>query len=45
MKVKSGNSNYYMENEKILGKDLIENGIIIEDLKENDCRTIELIKE
>ena len=36
---------YRIGDDKFLGKELIENGIFIDNLKENDCRIIELIKE
>lgn len=41
----SQNASYRMGDAVICGKDLAENGIAVEDLLENDCRVIELIKE
>ena len=35
---------YRVGDEVLCGKDLAENGILLDDLLENDCRTIELIK-
>lgn len=39
------NANYRVGDDRICGSELIENGIVVDDLRENDCRVIELIKE
>lgn len=41
----SDNAIYRMGDNKVNGSELVENGIVVEGLRENDCRTIELIKE
>ncbi len=38
-------AHYRLDGKIFEGREVIENGIVIEGLRENDCRTIELIKE
>lgn len=36
---------YQIGNDNVFGEELVENGIFLDNLKENDCRVIELIKK